>query len=93
LLEIKDLREGDIFVAQEALVGVYCFSCHPENTFDILKNEIYTIHHDKVCVYIGESWEGSWDWAVSGKKKMLFVRVIYDGNLYWTNIDWLRKIT
>ncbi len=93
VLQLEELNEGDIFKAREELVGVYCFSCHPNDNFNIIKNSIYTINPRKICVYIGEYWEGSWDWAITNKKKMLFIRIIYEGNLLWTNIDWLKKIS
>jgi len=93
VLLLEELTEGDIFKALEQLVGVYSFSCHPSDNFDIIKNSIYSVDPRKICVYVGEYWEGSWDWAISGKRKMLFIRVIYDGILLWTNIDWLEKIS
>lgn len=87
-----ELNKGDIFKAHKSLVGVYCFICHPNSEFDLIKDQIYTIKHDKICVYIGEYWEGCWEWSISASKKMLFIRVIYEGALYWTNIEWLEKI-
>lgn len=91
-LEKSDLKEGDVFIANPSLVGVYCFLCHPNSTFEIIKDSIYTLYPNKVCVYTGEIWEGLWEWSISGKRKMLFIKIIYEGNVYWTNIDWLQKL-
>jgi hypothetical protein len=92
LLEKEDITAGDVFIAHPSLVGVYCFLCHPNSTFDLIKDAIYSIKPGSVCVYTGEYWEGLWDWSFSNKRIMLFIKIIYEGKIFWTNIDWLQKL-
>lgn len=92
LLEKEDIIAGDIFIAHPSLVGVYCFLCHPNSTFDLIKDGMYSIYPGKICVYTGEYWEGIWQWSLTSKRMMLFIKVIYEGGVFWTNIDWLQKL-